>query len=216
MIIEYARVNDIKFELLKDKKKGRCVFIVEYKNAKEKMPTKIKFIASIFSAWIDTQSMNMVRCWMVMPRNSRILLELLKYKCELSCVESSFTITGNKKILRYGLANGNYTCTGEDWSTTTWFDNKVMLIKKLIDSASKFCQVAGFGVANLLKIPDSAVTKYGFATVADYFGLGPPMWIATDIDRTIAGDEYINRQVKNIRFINSMRKYLGDKKADDK
>lgn len=212
MTIEYARVNDIKFELLKNKTRGKCTMILEYKDTKDPLPTKVKVIANIFSAWIDTQKMNMVRCWMVTPKNSKMLLQLLKVKGSLSCPESEFILTGDKKILRYGTIK-EYSCTGEDWSVVTWFDNKVKLIKKLIDMASKFCQVAGFNIADLTKIPDSVVNKYGFVAVNDYFNLGPPMWTATDVDRSIVGDEYVDRQVKNLRFINLIRKYLGDENA---
>lgn len=213
MAIEYARVSDIKFELLKNKKMGRCTMIIEYKDTKEHTPTKVKVIASIFSAWVDTHKMNMVRCWMVTPKNSKILQSLLKLKGSLSCPENEFILTGDKKILRYGV-NKEYTCTGEDWSSVTWFDNKVKLIKKLIHEASRYCQVAGFNIADLTRVPDSVVYKYGFVAVNDYFNLGPPMWTATDIDRSIAGDEYINKQIKNIKFINMIRKYLGDKEAE--
>lgn len=214
MKLDYARINDIKFELLKNKTRGRCVMYIEYKELNEKLPTKFKVIATIFSAWYNSQDMDMVRCWMIMPKNSKLFQSLFKEKGFLSCPRSEFNITGNNKIIHYGIKR--YTCTGENYETLNWFNNKVMLINELIKIAGKYCQVAGFNICDLTKIPDSVLQKFGFVKVMDYFCLGLPMWYAIDLETSVAGNDYVNKTVNNIKFISTLRKYLGDVNVADK
>jgi hypothetical protein len=174
-------VTNVKFQILKNRSKGRAVFKYEvvFKNddgTEERKP----FIASamIVCIWPDSTG-NCAKAYMKVNRENRalmVLISLIKMHKVVACPDDMF-LSGNENSLRYGpAAEKIHAVRGDEWIDYFYYDSAAMAIASIINQIKTYKQVSGIACINLGMVEDSVLLEVGFERIADVFGRGPDMW----------------------------------------
>lgn len=180
-LLESVFIEQHRFELLKNKKKGRMVLDIEL-NEGQGRRRMIKYSIQVISVWVEPESNNAVRAFCMVNKNSKRNLTLLNIIRKFSALRFRNTtkvISEFNGVVLYREKPGvTSECEDEDYNEHELFENKTTMMNSILDSVKVHRPVGGFEFCNLNMIPDQLFLSFGFTKIEDYFSKLPAMWKA--------------------------------------